>query len=452
VFISRAVRDQIRDKLPFAFEDRGEQQVKNIARPLRVYVLKMRDAAPKADHAPVLALPGKPSIAVLPFNNMSGDPEQEYFADGVVEEIIAALSRVRSLFVIARNSTFTYKGRAIDVRQISRELGVRYILEGSVRRGNRRVRVTAQLLDGTDGSHIWADRYDGELEDIFDLQDQLTSAIVGAIQPSIRSHEIERARRKRPDSLDAYDYVMRAMPTVWSNNPEAVAQGLALVELAIERDPSYALAKAIGSWCHAQQIIYLRSTNPTAEKQRALALAQEAAGLDSNDPLVLTALSAAYTLVKRLDLAASFIEKALLLDPNSAWAWQRSGWLNMYLGKPEVSIDHFNRGLRLSPLDPLNFNSYVGIGAAHSFAQRYDKAVEWLEKALRERPEAVWAHRTLAAAYANAGRMDEARASVTILRQAYPNVTISQVQEVIPGTADYMSRLTDVLRKAGLPE
>ena len=383
---------------------------------------------------------------------MSGDPEQEYFADGIVEELISALSRVRSFFVIARNSSFTYKGRAVDVRVVGRELGVRYILEGSVRKGGNRIRITAQLLDATDGSHLWADHYDGELTDIFDLQDRITESIVGAIEPSIRSSEIERARRKRPDSLDAYDLVMRALPTVWSNDPEGAAQGLSLLERAIKLDPTYPLALALASWCHAQQVIYLRSRDSASDREKALDLAQRAARLDSNDPLVLTALSAAYTLVRKLDMAGPFLEKALLIDPNSAWAWQRSGWLNMYLGHSEAAIEHFERSLRLSPIDPINFNSCVGIGAAHVDAGRYDEAVKWIEKGLRERPDAVWAYRQLAAAYANAGRLQEARDAVATLLRTYPNVTISQLLALLPASPDYLSRYAEGLRKAGLPE
>jgi adenylate cyclase len=294
--------------------------------------------------------------------------------------------------------------------------------------------------------------YDGELTEVFDLQDRITERIVGAIEPSIRSSEIERARRKRPDSLDAYDLVMRALPTVWSNDPDGALQGLSLLEQAIKLDPTYPLALALASWCHAQQVIYLRSRDTASDREKALELAKRAARLDSDDPLVLTALSAAYTLVRKLDLATPFLEKALLIDPNSAWAWQRSGWLNMYLGNSEVAIQHFERSLRLSPLDPITFNSYVGIGAAHAVGGRYDEAVSWIEKGLRERPDAVWAYRTLAAAYANAGRLEEARQAVATLLETYPGVTITKCLELIPASPDYLARYAEGLRKAGLPE
>ena len=246
------------------FDDLGPQKVKNIEEPIRAlprreaslaaHRLSTRDADSKAT-----ALPDKPSIAVLPFTNMSGDPEQDYFADGMVEEIIAALSRFRSLFVIARNSTFTYKGKAVDVRQVSRDLGVRYVLEGSVRKAGNRLRIIAQLIDASTGNHIWSERYDGDLADIFDLQDRVTEAIVGAIEPTITLSEIERAKRKRPDSLDAYDCVMRALPTVWSHDAEAIAEGLRLAEQAMVLDPTYALPKALAAWCYAQRVTYMRT-------------------------------------------------------------------------------------------------------------------------------------------------------------------------------------------------
>jgi adenylate cyclase len=248
VFVSNTVHDHVRDRLPFAFEDLGEQQVKNIARPVRVY--RVRDAAAKLPVAPALPLPDKPSIAVLPFANMSGDPEQEYFADGMVEEIITALSRIRWLFVIARNSSFAYKGQTVDVKQVGRELGVRYVLEGSVRKGGNRVRITAQLIDATNGAHLWADRFDGSLEDVFELQDKVAISVAGVIEPTLRQTEIERARRKRPDSLDAYDLYLRALPYVVAAMPEEADKALPLLGKAIELEPDFAAAHAMIAWCH----------------------------------------------------------------------------------------------------------------------------------------------------------------------------------------------------------
>jgi adenylate cyclase len=452
ILISAAVNDHIEGKIEASFESRGEQQVKNIIRPVRVYALSRTRVAAIPFALKGLPLPDRPSIAVLPFTNMSGDPEQDYFAEGMVEEITAALARIRTLFVIARASTVTYKGTTKDVRQIAHELGVRYIVEGGIRRSGQRMRVTAQLVNGSDGSHLWAGRFDGEITDIFDLQDQLTEAIVGAIQPSIRSSEIERARRKRPDSLDAYECVMKALPAVWSGDPTDVGQALDHLDQAMAIDPRYPLAKSLASWCLAQRVMYMRSTHPAQDRERALALAEEAMHLDSDDPLVLTTLSAAYTLVRKLDRAAMLLDRALRLDSNSAWAWQRSGWLHVYEGRPEVAIEHFERGLRISPFDPINFNTHFGIGAAHFAASRYQDAVSWIEKALQERPSAVWTHRLLASAYAWAGRLEDARRSAAHLLRTYPDFTITtHVQNVIVSNPEYMLRYVEGLRIAGLP-
>jgi adenylate cyclase len=452
--ISGPVQGYVAKHLRLDYRDLGPQQVKNIAEPITVFAVRVRAEASSsaAEEPTTLPLPVKPSIAVLPFKNMSGDPEQEYFADGMVEEIIAALSRIRFLFVIARNSSLSYKDSSKDVRQVARELGVRYLLLGSIRRSGGRIRVTAELVDGSDGGHIWADHYDSEGVDVFDVQDRLTEAIVGEILPNLRATEIERARRKRPESLDAYDCVMRAMPAVWAHDPEMAVEALELLQRAMSLDPNYALAKSMASWCHAQQVIYLRSSDPQREREQALALAEAAARLDSNDPLVLTTLGAAYTLSKKLDRAASLIEKALRLDPNSAWAWQRSGWVRVHEGPAEVAIEHFERGLRISPFDPINFNSHLGIGVAHFTAERYEQAVEWLRKGLEERPSAAWAYRLLAPAYALAGALEEARRSAAQLLQVHPDYTITKDQGNYVVNPRYRARFIEGLRIAGVPE
>src|SRR5712672_851943 len=289
ICVNRVVRDQVRDKLDFAFEDAGEQRVKNIARPLRVYHVRPGQVADEemSTAKPPLALPDKPSLAVLPFQNMSGDPEQEYFADGIVEEITAALCRVRDFFVIARNSAFSYKGGAVSVQQVSRELGVRYLIEGSVRKAGNRVRITAQLIDGPSGNHLWADKYDGAVTDIFDLQDRITGSVVGAIQPSVRSAEIERSRRKRPESLDAYDLVLRAYPNVWSLERAANAEALRLLYQATAIEPDYPLALSLAAWCHAQQVVYNWAAEPASARTEALRLAQAAAAASGEDPTIL---------------------------------------------------------------------------------------------------------------------------------------------------------------------
>ena len=453
ICISEDAHRQVRGKLELTSEDMGEQKLKNIPQPVRVY--RVRPSTAAASTRPSLPLPDKPSIAVLPFQNMSGDPEQEYFSDGVVEEIISALSRIRSLFVIARNSSFTYKGHTIDLKQVSRELGVRYVLEGSVRRSGERVRITAQLINGQDGTHIWSDRYDGRMADIFDLQDQITERIVGALEPTIRSVEVERARRKRPDNLDAYDCVMRALSSIWVVERDANAEALVLLERAMALDPGYAFAKALAAWCHAQRLPYLWTTTPAKERALALELATEAARLDSNDPLVLTVLGAAYAASSQFQEAAPLIEKALVLDPNSAWAWQRSGVLKTCLGEPDVAIEHFQRAMRISPLDPYNFNALIGIGIAHFWAGRYELAAQWVTKGIAEKPSATWAWRIAAAAYSHLDRMDAARTALERFMRGNPGVTLTSVAEgSTPSAASpsFKKALLEGLRKAGLPE
>ena len=458
ICVSRVVRDQVRDKLAFSFEDMGEQQVKNIARPIRVHRIRLGEkpasselATSAAANLP-LALPDKPSIAVLPFQNMSGDPEQEYFADGVVEEITAALCRVRDFFVIARNSAFSYKGRAVPVQQVSRELGVRYLIEGSVRRAGNRVRITAQLIDGPSSNHLWADKYDGAVTDIFDLQDRITASVVGAIQPSVRFAEIERSSRKRPENLDSYDFVLRAYPKVWSLERTANAEALKLLNQAIAIEPDYPLALSLAAWCHAQQVVYNWAAEPASVRNEALRLAQAAAAASGEDPTILTVLGAAYSIVRSHGVAARLLEKALALDPNSAWAWNRSGWLQTYLANPDTSIDHFERALRLSPFDPMNFNACIGIGAAHFVAGRYADTALWIEKGLIDRPGATWAYRELVAAYALLGRDADARAGLARLLKEYRDLTVSKVLSALVYSQPTLDRIAEGLRKAGFPE
>jgi adenylate cyclase len=294
ICVSARVQEDAAGKLDLPFNDIGEHSLKNIARPIRVYRVA-GDIAATATNRASLPLPDKPSVAVLPFQNTSGDPEQEYFADGMVEDITAALCRVRDFFVIARNSAFSYKGRAVPVQQISRELGVRYLIEGSVRKAGNRVRITAQLIDGPSGNHLWADRYEGGMTDIFDLQDRITESVVGAIQPWVRSAEIERSRRKRPESLDAYDLVLRAYPSVWSLERAANEAALKLLDQAIAIEPDYQLALSLAAWCHAQQSVYNWTAEPEIVRAEALRLAQAAATAGDEDPTILTVLGAAHS-------------------------------------------------------------------------------------------------------------------------------------------------------------
>lgn len=452
VWLSARAHEEIEGKLPLTFEDCGEQEVKNLARPIHGYAVVGTGFPANREQPRALPLPDKPSIAVLPFTNMTADPEQDHIADGLVEEITAALSRFRSFFVISRSSSFSYKHRAFDVRQVSRELGVQYVVEGSVRKSGSRLRIMAQLIDATTGNHVWGERYDGDSSDIFDVQDRVTEAVVGAIEPSITVNEIDLARRKRPESLGAYDCVMRALPAIWSHDTETIEEGLRLAERAIALDPRYALPKAVAAWCYAQRLSYLRTTNLSEDRNKATALARDAARLDSNDPLVLTCAGAAYSIVRDFSLAHTLIGKALMLDPNSALAWQRSGWLNVYTRQPDTAIEHFHRALRLSPVDPLTFNVLIGIGRAYFDKAEYDSAAVWIEKGLREKPDAIWANRPLTAAYFHAGRMDDARRAFAAFLDRFPEMTVSKILERTPGSNATKRKLAEAFRSLGLPE
>jgi adenylate cyclase len=451
VAVSEAVVMHLRARIDADFIDRGEYELKNLARPVGVWSWSPGEQAIRSTYSP-LRLPERPSIVVLPFANMSGDPEQVHFADGVVEDLTAALSRVRSLFVIARNSALAYRGRTVDVRQIGRELGVRYLLQGSVRKAGRRVRITAQLIDGTDGSHLWAERYDGELEEVFELQDRITEQVVGIVQPTILAAEIRRSRRKPPGSLAAYDLVMRAFPHVWGLSREANDEALPLLEQAIRLDPDYALAHALASYCHGQRVVYCWTDRPSDTKAEAIRLARRAATLDADEPLVLTMLGAAENLAGNHGEAVAHMERALRLDPNLAWAWNRRGWLHAYAAESAEAITAFERAMRLSPFDPFAFNCCFGMAFAHFGAARYDDVVDWVGRGLRDRPEAVWVHRLLAATQQLAGRVDEARRSIEVLRRVYPDLTVGATLDAVPFASPGLAeRYGRALGDAGLP-
>jgi TolB-like protein/class 3 adenylate cyclase len=425
ICVSRMVRDQVRDKVDFVFEDLGEKTVKNIARPVRAYRVRDRAASieqPSPAPPQPLPLPDKPSIAVLPFANMSGDPEQEYFADGMVEEIITALSRIRWLFVIARNSTFTYKGRAVDVTQVGRELGVRYVLEGSVRKAGRRVRITAQLIDTTTGAHLWADRFDGSLEDVFDLQDQVAISVVGIIEPTLEAAEIQRASRRPTANLHAYDLYLRALPHHLSFDAPQVVHALDLLNQAINQDPLFGPALALAGWCHVQLETLERASDLDANRRRGLDLARRATVAADDDPMVLGI--AAFTLARfanEIEPSISLVDRALELNPSFARGWYVSGWLRNFAGQLDLSIEHFQNSARLNPRAQRAFVLY-GIGNCHFFAGRFAEAVSNLGAAVQQLPNLTAIHRLLAASYAHLGRISEARETVERLRAITPVV------------------------------
>jgi TolB-like protein/class 3 adenylate cyclase len=439
VFVSNTVHDQVRDRLPFAFEDLGEQQVKNIARPVRVYRVRAALTHPDANapgsplsriagegaerrrpeagegSPPALALPDKPSIAVLPFANMSGDPEQEYFADGMVEEIITALSRIRWLFVIARNSSFTYKGQAVDVKQAGRELGVRYVLEGSVRKAGQRVRITAQLIDALTGTHLWADRFDGSLEDVFDLQDRVASSVAGVIEPALQAVETARSAGRPTNDLTAYDLYLRAYATVLSSGKQ-VPEALRLLEQAIERDPHYGLALAWAAICCVRLCNDGLSKDPEADGRKGVEFAQRALEVAGDDPGVLA--NAALALAwfgEDIGAMVALVDRALALNSTFARGWYISGILRWLAGQADRAIEHVEVSLRLSPRARIGA-AFLVIGGAHFITRRFEEAVPKLLLAIQEDPNYPAPYRFLAACYGHMGRLDEARDVVARLR------------------------------------
>jgi len=423
VFVSNTVHDHVRDRLPFVFEDLGERQVKNIARPVRVYRVRDTGAANStlAPAPSLLPLPDKPSIAVLPFANMSGDPEQEYFADGMVEEIITALSRIRWLFVIARNSSFTYKGQTVDVKQIGRELGVRYVLEGSVRRAGGRVRITAQLIDATSGAHLWADRFDGSLEDVFDLQDKVASSVAGVIEPALQAAETARSAGRPTADLTAYDLYLRAYAMVLSSDRQ-VPEALRLVEQAIERDPRYGPALAWAALCCYRLVGDGRREDPKGDRLKSADFARRALEVAGDDPGILA--NAAVVLAnwgEDIGAMMALVDRALALNPSFARGWHSSGVLRLWAGQPDIAIEHVEAALRLSPRARIG-PSFLVIGVAHFLSRRFAEAVPKLLLAIQEDPSNPGPYRVLGACYAHMGRLDDAREIVARLRAITPVV------------------------------
>ena len=460
ICVSRVVRDQVRDKLAFSFEDMGEQEVKNIARPVRVHRIVLGEGAGSSEPATgtstksPLALPDKPSLAVLPFQNMSGDAEQEYFADGMVEEITTAISRLPWLFVIARNSSFTYKGKAIDVKQVARGLGVRYVLEGSVRKSGQRVRITGQLIDAATGNHIWADRFDGALDDIFDLQDRVASSVVGAIEPRLRLSEIERASRKPTERLDAYDLYLRALAQFYRYTEEGFDEAVALALQALAIDPSYAPAAALVGWCRFLQRAQGWGAVADDDVAEGVRLARQALEAARDDPDTMwQAAWTLFTLAGEAVMAAALVDRALTLNPNAALAWTGKGWIHALRNQPEAAIEAFDRALRLSPFDPLGFHNTAGLALAHLAARRFEQAIEWADRALHDQPRFIAAIRIKIVANAHLGRLDEARAELGQMLAIYPGFTIAEWRKL---WASFAPELAEVyvagLRLVGVPE
>ena len=449
---------QIRGKVEIVCDDLGPQDLKNIAEPMRAWRVRLSGQsalqAQSGSQAPALPLPDKPSIAVLPFQNMSGDVEQEYFADGMVEDIITGLSRSKSLFVIARNSSFTYKGKAVDIKRVGRELGVRYVLEGSVRKAGNRVRITGQLVDAATGNHIWADRYDSTLEDIFDLQDRVTTSVIGAIAPRLERAEIARAQHKPTESLQAYDYYLRALANIYRFTREANTEALKLTQTANNLDPDFAAPFALGALCFVQRWRAGWSNGGAEDVSEVRRLARRAIELDKDDPWVLALAGSALGLfVGEVEEGAALLALAISLDPNLAAARIWNGYVQLCLGEKDAAIEQFQIGLRMSPLDPRIFLAQNGMAMAHFLAGRYEEGSLWAKTALQQNPDYVGARRILMACHAMAGRVEEARQAWAVARQIDPTQRISTVLNIwnFRRPQDFQ-RYAEACRIAGMPE
>jgi adenylate cyclase len=457
IYISEDAFRQVRGKVGTEFADIGEQSLKNIARPLRVYRAGPSSAA-KTPSPPVtaLSLPDKPSLALLPFQNMTGDPEQEYFVDGMVEEITTAISRLPWLFVIARNSSFTYKGKAVDVKQVARELGVRYLLEGSVRKAGNRVRITGQLVDTTTGAHIWADRFDGALDDIFELQDLVASNVAGAIEPKLRQSEIERATRKPTESLDAWDLYLRALALRYQYTEESIREAIVMLRRALAIDPSFAPAAAMIGSCLMHQRVHRLAAVADAEIAEAVRLAKGAIDTGKDDPDALWTAGWTVSVFGRDPaMGANVIDRALTLNPNSAHAWMARGLVSIFQNRPDGAIEAAERAIRLSPLDPWGARAFTYLMAlAHFAAGRYEQAIEWADRSLAAQPGYRTGLMVKIVASAQLGRVDEARDALSRVLELESDLTIAQwkAPPAPPFPPELLARYEDGLRKAGLPE
>lgn len=450
ITISASVRDHVGGRLGLAFEDMGERELKNIDHPIRVFRVLLDDTqtSPEGPSSDALALPSRPSIAVLPFANMSGDPEQDYFADGLVEDLITGLSKVSGLFVIAKNSTFAYKGRNVDISRVGKELGVRYVLEGSVRRAANRLRITGQLIEAASATHVWADKFEGAVEDIFDLQDRLTETIVGAIGPSLRRAEIDRARRKRPGSLNAYDLYLRAMPHVHANTPADTDEAIRLLNEALRLDPSYAAAHGYAAWGHEQR--FFRGGFHREDRAAALEHAATALSLGANDAQALSIAAFVRAIITRdHEGAIGVLDRALKLDTNSALAFGFSALAHAHSQQHERAIEHALKALRLSPFDPLNYHPYCALAIAYLCSDRFAEAAAASTLAIQANPHFSVSHAYLVISHVNLGNLQEARAAAQRLLESAPGFTVSGFE----GThhPSWTKALGAALRKSGLP-
>jgi len=456
IMVSSVVHDQVRDKLSFGFEDMGEQIVKNISRPVNVHRVHLAEVSPEkakstsGQQKTISTGSERPSIAVLPFSNMSGDPEQEYFADGITEDIITGLSKLRWFFVIARNSSFTYKGKAVDVKRAARELGVRYILEGSVRKGGNRVRITAQLIDAATGNHIWADRYDGELSDVFALQDEITKRVVTAIEPKLLEAEALRSQSRSAEDLDAWEMVIHANSLFWRMTEAEGAAAIDMLERAIKRYPNYAPAHSMLAFMLLVSSHLQVTPAMGHELKRAPELGARAAELDDSDPWAHLALGYVAFMQRRMTESVAEFQRALQLNPNFAAAHGYLGWALAFDGQSDNAMIHLQEAVRMSPHDPQNAIFNVGVAISHYMAGRYDDAIAACRTAFQTRAGMARGTRIYIASLAQAGRLEEALAALARIKETHPDLSIAWIEQNVPYTPAAMAKFLEGMRKAGL--
>jgi adenylate cyclase len=448
ICIARNVYDQVKNKLNLRYDDLGEHSAKNIAEPIRIYRVGIETKIGVPEMRKEIELPEKKSIAVLPFLNMSGDPEQEYFSDGMTEDIITDLSKISGLFVIARNSTFTYKGKSVKVNEVGRELGVRYVLEGSVRKAGDRVRINAQLVDANTEGHLWAERYDRDLKDIFSLQDEVTQEIVTALTVKLTEDEHERLEHKETDNLEAYDYALRGLEYLYRTTKEANAQARVMFEKATELDPEYALAySCLGRsiWCDWA----LGWSQDPESLERSNDLAQRAIALDDSQPLGHSLLGDLYLWKKQHEQAIAELEKAITLNPNDADGFSTLGGILSWAGRPEETIGLVKKAMRLNPVYPVWY--LWNLGHAHFLTGQHEKAIEKFKKILNSNPDYLPAHAYLAVVYGELGRQEEARVEAAEFVRLSPETSLEGWKERLPYKDQViLERILEDLRKAGL--
>jgi len=459
ICISGDVYRQVDGKVGFAFDDMGEQKLKNIKKPIHVYQLNTYNTPEEAGalsqgRAQTLTLPGKPSIAVLAFDNMSGDPEQEYFSDGIAEDIITALSRVGWFFVIARNSSFAFKGQRFETPDIASKLGVRYLLEGSVRKAGGRLRINAQLIDAASGSHLWADRYDGNLDDIFDLQDQITESVVSAVEPKLRATEIARVALKRPESLDAYDLFLRALPHMAEFSCDAIDRAETFLKKAIALDPAYAQALGYASLCRALRPMFGWSASARDDFRQASELAQRAIRADPDDPIALRSVGLSTVLVsKDYDAGVRLLDRSLAIDPNAAQAWGNRGLINTWAGEAASALSDFDHAIRLSPFDPWMVWYETGKALSLNMSGQEEEGLRWARRALQDNAGFAACYRHLIASLALLGHVEEAHELVPKHQELDPTFTVTRWVATAPfKRTPGQERVFSALCKAGLPQ